>query len=87
MKEPFWGFIVSIIFLGLLSFFAVTARRTLLFNITGCVIVFRILLFYFQSLPNLIGSGLGFILAGIIILVGVLLFSNRHNLINNKKTK
>lgn len=87
MKEPFWGFIVSIFFLVLLAFFAINARRSVLFNITGCVIVLRILLFYFQSLPNLIGSGLGFIFTGIMLLVGVLLFYLRqksNKIIKNK---
>lgn len=75
MKEPFGGFVASMFFLGLLVFFSIHARRTILFNITGFIVVLRILLFYFQSLPNLIGSGLGFILAGIIILLGVFFFN------------
>ena len=87
MKEPFWGFIVSIFFLGLLAFFAINARRTILFNIVGFVIVLRILLFYFQSLPNLIGSGLGFVLAGIMLLVGVLFFNIQQKSVKIIKNK
>ncbi len=69
MTSPFHGFILSLGFLMLLLFFAVMVRRQLLFNITGFFIVARILLFYFQSMYDLVYAGIGFLSAGVILLV------------------
>ncbi len=71
MTSAFRGFLLSLMFLVLLLFFAVTARRQLLFNITGFFIVGRILLFYFQSMYDLIHAGIGFLSAGVILLLVV----------------
>ena len=69
MQIPFEGFLLSLGFLSLLIAFAVSAHRTLLFNITGFFIVGRILLFYFQTAHNLLHAGVGFLSAGVILLV------------------
>ncbi len=89
MAKPFEGFLLSLGFMALLMFFAVTARRQLLFNITGFFIVGRIVLFYFQSMADLIHAGIGFLMAGIVLLVlaaGWFYFKKkkiRHHKINN----
>ncbi|MBQ6855261.1 MAG: DUF2157 domain-containing protein [Alphaproteobacteria bacterium] len=72
MQNSLGGFFVSLSFLGLLLFFAVCAKRMVLFHITIGIIVARLLLFYFQSLPNLVGTGILFI--GIGLLMGLILF-------------
>ncbi len=68
MTVPFHGFLLSIAFLLLMTAFAISAHRKFLFNITGFLIVARILLFYFQSMYDLVHAGIGFLCAGIVLL-------------------
>ena len=87
MHNPFFGFLVSAAFLALLGFFAVMAKKMILFNVTVFFIVLRLLLLYFQSFSNPIGAGVGFSLTGIALLAGIgLFFYMRQNRLKAKKT-
>ncbi len=83
MREVYQGFLISLVCLGLLLFFAVTARRTLLFNVTGFFIILRILLFYFQNIHHLYHIGIAFSLAGIGLLgcIGIWIFLKKKHII------
>ena len=83
MPEVYQGFLISLVCLGLLLFFAVTARRTLLFNVTGFFIILRILLFYFQNIHHLYHIGIAFSLAGIGLLgcIGIWIFLKKKHII------
>lgn len=88
MKSPFNGFLLSMGFLGLLLFFAITSRRSFLYNVTLFFILARILIFYFQSTDDLTHTGIGFLGAGLVLLAGAgfWLFW-RKNRIKHKKTR
>lgn len=83
MNKPYQGFLLSLAFLGILLFFAVTARRTILFNVTGFFIILRILLFYFQNIHHLYHTGLAFIMAGtgLLCCIGIWVFLKKKNII------
>ncbi len=89
MHSPFQGFLLSLGFLGLLLVFALSAHRSMLFNVTGFFIVGRILLFYFQTAHDLVHAGAGFLSAGIILLLcaGGWLAYKKKNLIVKKIAK
>ncbi len=87
MHNPFLGFLVSLAFLALLGFFAVIAKRMVLFNVTVFFIVLRLLLLYFQSFSNPIGTGVGFLLTGSALLAGFgLYFYKRRKGFKKSKT-
>ena len=71
MRAPIQGFFISLGFLALLLLFAISARRSVLFNVTGFFIVARILIFYFQMAYNPVHAGIVFLSAGAVVLLGV----------------
>lgn len=71
MHSILTGFLISFAFLLLLLSFAVKEKRVFLFNITSFFIVLRLIFLYFQIFKNLVMSGVGFFLFGLLLLLVV----------------
>lgn len=63
------GFLLSFSFLLLLTAFAIKEKRIRLFHITSFFMAARLIILYFQLFDNLIVTGIGFLVFGLLLLV------------------